>query len=128
MESKNSLAKVLLALAVPFVFLGLIDPLEGGIALIFALVMYLVAFSIKKTRPRKLLWIPFLAALVIGAGTLTAAILDLELTAQSEGMPPLVIFGLWAYRISVLVTLVGAGITAFEAWFGKPRKDKSSAA
>lgn len=128
MELKNSAAKILLGLAVPFIFIGLIDPLEGGIALVFALVMYLVAFSIRKTRPRKLLWIPLLTALLIGVATLTLAILELEFATQATGMPPLVIFGLWAYRLAVLVTLAGAAITAFEAWFGKPKGTKNAAA
>lgn len=128
MNLKVALPRLLFALAVPFIFLGLIDPLEGGIALVFALVMYLVAFSIKKTRPRKLLWIPFLMALVIGVATLILAILDLEFATQAEGMPPLVVFGLWAYRFAVLVTLAGAAITAFEAWFGKPKSSKTAAA
>jgi len=65
-------------LAVPIVFVGLIDPLEGGIALILAGFVYLVAFLVGGRKPTKFLWISYLSAIVIGAivAALNTAILS----------------------------------------------------
>lgn len=61
------IGKILLFLALPFVFLGLIDPLEGGLALIVAAVIYLVGFLLLRKFPTKLLWISFSGAVLFVA-------------------------------------------------------------
>jgi hypothetical protein len=108
MEIRKITVRVLFALAVPFVFLGLIDPLEGGLALAVALLIYVAAFALSKQRPPKLLWIPFAVSLVVGASTLGLAIANLEFSQRPEGLPGPIIFGLWGYRLAVAVTLAGA--------------------
>lgn len=96
--------------------LGLIDPLEGGIALLIAIVIYAVGFSVAKEKPSKWLWIPLVTTIVIGAVTLVAAILQLEFSQEPTGLPGPVIFGLWAYRAAGLVTLIGSIITVVKSF------------
>jgi intracellular septation protein A len=115
MDIRQITAKALFGLALPFVFLGLIDPLEGGIALMFAAVIYLIAFWAYGQMPSKLLWIPFVSAVAIGMATLGIAIANLEFSQQPEGLPAPVIFGLWAYRLAVAATLVGAVTTLIKS-------------
>lgn len=103
--------RILLVLAVPFVFVGLIDPLEGGISLLLAGVIYLIAFLLAGHGPRKYLWVPYLAAVIIGAIVLVLAIFGVDrVDSPDAGMGPVVI-GNWIYRVAVLITLTGA-ITA----------------
>lgn len=103
------IGKIFLFLALPFVFLGLIDPLEGGLALIVAAVIYLVGFLLLKRLPTKLLWISFSAAVLIGIATLVLASMRMDFTNQPQPIAFPVVAFLWAYRVAVLVTLA-AGI------------------
>lgn len=115
-------ASILLILAIPFVFLGLIDPLEGGIALSVAGVIYLAASVIAAKAPPRYVWIPYVIAMVIGALALVLAILDLN-DFQRDG--PLWVFVralLWLYRVAVLVTLVGSVVFAIKSLLALIRK------
>lgn len=106
--------RVLLLLAVPIVFVGLIDPLEGGIALILAGFVYLVAFLVGGRKPTKFLWISYLSAVVIGAIVLVFAIFaifGMDRVSDRPEMIPLAI-GNWIYRVAVLFTLAAALNTA----------------
>lgn len=115
MKARSVIGKVLLVLALPLVLLGLIDPLEGGIALVAALVVYAVGFSLLHRRPPRYLWIPMVVSLVIGALTLGYAVSTLEFTTGPSRLDRAVVVGLWAYRLSVLATLVGGVIAALSA-------------
>lgn len=119
MNIKNVSAKILLVLALPFVFLGLIDPLEGGLALIFATAIYAVAFFLLKAVPSRWLWVPFLLTLLIGGSAVLWAIFGRG-TEQMGPLPPLVIFLLWAYRAAVIAALGGAIYTAYIHILKKP--------
>lgn len=119
MPAKQIVGRVLLLLAVPFVFIGLIDPLEGGISLAVALLIYVLAFVLLGQKPSKLIWIPFATALVLGAITLALAIARLEFTQEPSQLPGPVIFGLWGYRLAVAATLVGAVMTAVRSFQNK---------
>ncbi len=99
--------RILLLLAVPIVFVGLIDPLEGGIALILAGFVYLVAFLVGGRKPTKFLWISYLSAVVIGAIVLVFAIFGMDRVSDRPEMIPLAI-GNWIYRVAVLFTLAAA--------------------
>lgn len=111
MKSREIAAKVLFLLALPFVFLGLIDPLEGGLALIVAAVLYLIAFLLIKELPAKSLWIPF--ALSILVGVLTILFVTVWDTREPQEPLNLVVrIGLWIYRALVAVTLIGAIMNA----------------
>ena len=116
MKIRSVVAKVLFALAIPFVFLGLIDPLEGGVSLVVALGIYAIAFIVLRRKPAKTLWIPFLLSILIGAATLGFAVLNLEFSNKPEPLPGPVIYALWAYRLAVAATLVGAIVTLIQSF------------
>lgn len=116
MSIRNLIGKVLTILALPVVSLGLVDPLEGGLALIVATLIYVLAFWLLKKAPSRWLWIPFLATLVIGGGTILLAVFE-DREGQFGPLPPPVIVGLWLYRVAVLAALVGALVTIKQAFF-----------
>lgn len=122
MKNRQLASRILFILALPVMALALIDPLEGGLALILAFGIYLVAFIVAKQKPSKLLWIPFLTAFVIGAVTLALAILRLEFTQEPQGLPGPIVIGLWAYRAAVLITLAGAVVTVINSFKNKSSK------
>lgn len=107
MKTRRIIAFILMILVLPLLVLGLIDPLEGGIALIAAMVIYVVAFVLAGHRPPGMLWIPFVVAIVVGALTLWFAIANLEFTSTPEPLNLPVRIGIWVYRAAVALTLVG---------------------
>lgn len=113
------IGKSLLVLALPLVFLGLIDPLEGGLALIAAFFVYALAFVLLRHKPSKFLWLSFLAAVIVGAAALALAISRLEFSNQPTGLPIPVVVLLWGYRVAVISTLI-AGILTVVKIFKKP--------
>ena len=98
--------RVLFIAALPLVCLGLIDPLEGGIALLLALVTLIAAFLLVGYRPRKSLWVPFVLAIAVGAAALLLAIFGLDRIDNQQPMIPLIVL-LWLYRALGVATLVG---------------------
>lgn len=108
-------AKALLIAALPLVFLGLIDPLEGGIALLLALATLTMAFLLAGYRPRKLLWLPFVLAITVGIVTLLFAMFGLNRVDNQPPMIPLIAL-LWLYRALVVVTLVGLVLEVIRAF------------
>lgn len=108
----------LLISGLPFIFFGLIDPLEGGISLLVALAAYLLAFVIGKQKPKKYFWIPFVISIGLGALVLAGASLEYFIDIERpDYLLPLVI-GNWVYRAAVVATLIGALLTVIRA-FGK---------
>lgn len=116
MKAQTVIGRVLVILALPFVFLGLIDPLEGGLALIAATFIYVLAFWLLRQAPSRWLWIPFLATLLIGGGTILLAIFGGR-EGEFGPMPPPLIIGLWLYRAAVVAALFGALVTIKQAFF-----------
>ena len=96
--------------AVTMVF-GLIDPLEGGLALLVATALLIVVRLVSQVPLPKLTWIPLLTAIVLGVTTLALAIFASRPEAVDGTVGnPLgggVIVLLWSYRLAVLVALVG---------------------
>jgi len=116
---QRTFAKLFFVLAVPVVFVGLIDPLEGGLALVVAALLYLAGFGLAKTLPARSLWIPFLIAVLIGVVTIRLALSGLGRQGPYEPTSPIVLVGVWAYRAAVLATLVGAVINAIAFLVGR---------
>ena len=110
---KNWILIVFLIAGLPFVFFGLIDPLEGGISLLIAGAIYAVGFLIAKEKPAKYLTIPFVLALIVGVVALVLAIMKWPMESEPGGPPP-IIFLLWIYRALVLATLIGAVLTIWK--------------
>ncbi len=121
MEKSKLTSIVLLGLSLPILFMGLIDPLEGGIALLMAGVVLTVGFWVGKTKPPTYLWASYSAALIIGVLTIVAA-LTFGRQQPGQGLNPTVLIGLWAYRLAVVASLLATLIY----WVGLIRKWRSS--
>lgn len=111
MRARRIIAIVVAVAALPLVVLGLIDPLEGGIALLGAIVLGVVVWALARVPLPKLLWISLLVTVAIGALTLGLAIVGAgegagEGTAANPIFP--LIGLLWLWRLGVLVVLAGA--------------------
>jgi len=110
-RTRRILAIVLAIITLPFLLLGLIDPLEGGISLLVAVVLGVVVWAVARVPMPKLLWISLIATVVVGAVTLGMAMLTLEEAtgAATATNPILPVVGfVWLWRVGVLVVLVGA--------------------
>ena len=117
MQARSLVSKILFLLAIPFVFLGLIDPLEGGISLLAALGIYLLAFLLAKQKPKRYLWVPFLVSVFVGGAALAYAI-AIRTVSQMEGAAAIpVVVGVWLYRAAVITLLVGSVTTAYRQFF-----------
>ncbi|HEX6954914.1 MAG TPA: hypothetical protein VF156_08550 [Agromyces sp.] len=111
MRTRRIVAVVLAVITVPLLVFGLIDPLEGGIALLVAILLGVVVWALARVPVPRLLWISLIATVAIGALTLGLAFLDVE-DASGSGtaanpMLPLAAL-LWVWRAGVLVVLAGA--------------------
>jgi hypothetical protein len=112
MRTRLISAIILAIIAIPVLVLGLIDPLEGGIALLVAVALVVVARLLSRVPVPKLTWIPMAAAIAIGALVLSLVIFA-NPSAQGDGSVPspanaTVIALLWTYRVAVLVSIAGA--------------------
>ncbi|NYE19625.1 hypothetical protein [Microbacterium immunditiarum] len=114
MRTRRIVAIVVVIAAVPLVILGLIDPLEGGLALLGAIVLVFVAWLLSRVPVPRLAWIAAAATVLVGAVTIAIAI-----AVFSPGSPPttgtvaapgggLLVPLNWVWRVGVLVTLAGA--------------------
>ena len=101
----------------PVLFLGLIDPLEGGIALLVATGLGAVVRLLSGVPLPRLAWIASLATIGVGVLALLLAMAGMPAeTAQEVGPEatapnPLnagVRLLVWAYRLGVLVVLIAA--------------------
>lgn len=112
MRNRMIIAIVLAVVALPFIFLGLIDPLEGGIALLIAIGLGIAVRLLSRVPFPKLTWISMVTSVAIGVTVLALAIVpDPVVTDQGVGRGPtwvVMIALLWVYRVSVVVTIAGA--------------------
>ena len=122
MNGRLAAAALLSWLALPLTMFGLIDPLEGGVALLAAVVVYGVISWLTQSRPPRLLWIPFASAIVIGIAAIVNAILQApsqHLPSDSAGNPlranNLAMLLMTAYRIADVLAIVGAAVFAWQS-------------
>lgn len=105
----GAVAGVIAALLLVF---GLIDPLEGGIALVAATVILLVVRLTTRVPVPRLLWIPVTVAIALGVSILALVVFSNPPEGTTSAVPnPLngaVIALLWVYRLAVLVAIAGA--------------------
>ena len=103
-------------ITLPALVIGLIDPLEGGLALLVALGLAVAVRLLSDVPVPRLAWISFAATLAVGALALVLAIVGMPTDAGQEVGPdvtapnPLsagVRMLVWVYRIGVLVVLAG---------------------
>ena len=121
MAKSKLVSIILLGLNLPILVVGLIDPLEGGLALLLAGIVFGIALWVGKTKPPVYLWAGYAAALLIGVLTIVAA-LTIGRQNPNEPMNPMVLIGLWVYRLAVAGTLVSTLIF----WTGLIRKQRAS--
>jgi hypothetical protein len=111
MKTRLWIALVLAVVALPLLVLGLIDPLEGGIALLAAVVVGAGVWLVSKIPPPRLAWIALLATVVSGGIVLGIAIAASQPGADtgSSELSPIEpwLWLLWVYRLGVLVTVAG---------------------
>ena len=118
MKARRVIGLVLAIFALPLIFLGLIDPLEGGIAFIVGALLGLGAWLVSRVTVPRFTWISLSVSVGLGALTLLAAVFlrdpasvdsaTGEATATNPfATVPIAVILLWVYRLSVLVTLAG---------------------
>jgi hypothetical protein len=112
MKARQIIAIVLAVIALPVLFLGLIDPLEGGIALLVGVALVVAVRLISGVAVPKITWIPMSVAIAVGLLILSIVIFANPGSPGGGDVPnPIngaVIALLWAYRAIVLVALAGA--------------------
>jgi hypothetical protein len=111
MRTRRIVAIVLAFVAVPVLVFGLIDPLEGGIALLIATAIGVVVWTLARVPLPMLLWMSLIATAAIGALALGIAILTLdEATGPGPATGPvvLVVALVWVWRVGMLLVLMGA--------------------
>lgn len=106
---------VIALFSLPVIFVGLIDPLEGGLALLLGLALGAAAWLVCRVPVPPLAWIALAVTLAIGLLALVIAATTGPLPTDGGATNP--VFGnvlvrilVWVYRLGVLVTLAG-GIT-----------------
>lgn len=91
---------------------GLIDPLEGGLALLGAAALLIVVRALSQAAVPKLAWIPVSVAIALGAMILSLVIFAVPPEPVDGTVAnPLnagVIGLLWVYRVAILVAVAGA--------------------
>lgn len=111
MRTRRIIAIVLAFITLPLLVFGLIDPLEGGIALLAAIVLGVVVWALARVPLPKLLWISLIVTAALGALTLGLAIFGADEGAgggtAANPIFPLIPL-LWLWRVGVLVVLAGA--------------------
>lgn len=103
-------------IALPVLFVGLIDPLEGGIALLVALGLGAAVRLLSGVPVPRLAWISMLVTIGVGILALALAIAGMPTGSMQEVGPeatapnPLsagVRILVWVYRLGVLVAFIG---------------------
>jgi hypothetical protein len=106
------IAVVIAALAIPVTVLALVDPLEGGIALLVCAAMVGIARLLGRVPLPKLAWIPWLCAVAVGSVALVAAVLpywgEIDRPRGRDALTPTLVVLLVVYEGAVLLTLAGA--------------------
>lgn len=101
---------------VPVIVVGLIDPLEGGLALLVALGLAVAVRLLSGVPVPRLAWVSFAATLAVGALALVLAVVGMPTDVGQEVGPDVTAPNplsagarllVWVYRIGVLVVLAG---------------------
>lgn len=111
MRTRRIIAAVLKFIALPLLVLGLIEPLEGGIALLAAIVVGLAVGALSRVRLPALLWISLLATVAVGVLTIGLAIIENPpgTMGGTAGNPVFPLIALvWVWRAGVIIVAAGA--------------------
>lgn len=103
-------------ITLPVIVIGLIDPLEGGLALLVALGLAIAVRLLSGVPVPRLAWVSFAATLAVGALALVLAVIGMPSDVGQQVGPDVtapnpvnagVRILVWVYRVGVLVLLVG---------------------
>lgn len=112
MRTRRIVAIVLAFVALPILVFGLIDPLEGGLALLVGVALGVAVWALSRVALPRLLWISLIATVALGAITLgLALVLSPQESGPGAGGNPIaggLIGLLWLWRAGVVVVLAGA--------------------
>lgn len=111
MRGRQWTGLVLSVLAMPLLVLGLIDPLEGGVALLAAGATLAVTRVIGGVLLPRLTWVAWVTAAAFGAIALAGAMIrwEQERGVGPEGLPWWIVVPLIAYEIAVVLSIIGGG-------------------
>lgn len=108
---REVLAAVLAVLMVPTLALGLLDPVEGGLALLAAIVLGVAVRTLSRVPVPRLAWVSALVAVALGAAAILVAVTTRPAPDASGRVTSPLSGGLlvlvWGYELAALVTLVG---------------------
>ena len=116
MRSRLVVSLILGIIALPVIFVGLIDPLEGGLALLVAVGLGVAVRLLSGVPLPRLAWISMLATVGVGILVLVLVIFAVpsetvqevgpEVTAQNPLNAGVRVL-LWVYRLGVFLVLAG---------------------
>lgn len=107
---------ILGVIALPVIVIGLIDPLEGGLALLLALALGVVVRLMSAVPLPRLAWISMLVTVGVGILALVLAIAGMPTEAEQEVGPDATAGNplggglrilVWIYRLGVIFVLAG---------------------
>lgn len=110
MRARRIIGAVIACVMVLVLVPGLIDPLEGGIALLLGGILAGFAWILGRTPLPRLGWISWLAAVGVGVLAIAIAVLTDPGTRAQEGLaglPPILLLLLAGYEAAVLLTIAG---------------------
>ncbi|HAN71212.1 MAG TPA: hypothetical protein DCQ36_06440 [Actinobacteria bacterium] len=101
----------LTVITVPVLALGLIDPMEGGVALLVAGAFLLVTWLVSRVPVPRLEWIAWCATMTVAAIAVAAgSIMWIQgITGPGRGLPWWLIVLMVAYEVGVVITIAGHG-------------------
>lgn len=109
MHTRHIVGLILTILTIPFLLLGLIDPMEGGLAMLVAGLLVLATWLVSRITVPRLEWIAWAATAVVGAAAVTVGTLLWQAGVTGPGRP--IPWWVWvligAYEAGVLTTLAG---------------------
>ena len=112
MHGRHWAGLVLSVLTMPLLMLGLIDPLEGGIALLAAGAMLAVTRLVGAVPLPRLTWVAWVTAAALGAIALVGAMIrwEQERGVGPEGLPWWIVVPLIGYEIAVVLSITRQAI------------------
>lgn len=106
---RRGVSIALAAVALLLTVVGLIDPLEGGIALLAAIALTVGARLTSRVPLPRLQVIGLTAAVVIGTVLIIVVVVTVVPEPEPAGNPLVsVVAALWVYRAAVVVAIAGA--------------------
>jgi hypothetical protein len=111
MRTRQITGLVLVILTIPALVLGLLDPLEGGIAMLVAGALILTTRLVSRVEVPRVEWIAWFASVVTGAAAIAGATwinVQRGYVIGGPGAQPWWVIALViGYEVGVVVTLVG---------------------